>query len=162
MRFTFQPQQSGFTLAELVAVILIVGILSVSATALFDRGGFDTAGYADLAQAQIAYARKVAIAQRRTVTVTFNDPTPPPSTVRLAVCPTFACATTVPIPSPSEAGNFDSLAPAGVVLATNPDTTTFTFSPLGQPSFAGNLTVTISGSGSYPFTIERDTGYVHK
>jgi len=155
-----RAKQSGFTLAELIAVVLIVGILSVSATALFGRGGFDTAGYADLAQAQVAYARKVAIAQRRTATVTFNSP---PNTVSLTICQDFPCGLpVVAIPSPSGAGNFDSVAPAGVALATNPVTAAFSFDPQGRPSFAGNLTVTISGSGSYPFTIEQETGYVHK
>ncbi len=159
MRFTFQSLQSGFSLAELIAVILILGILAVSATAFFDRGGMDTAGYADLAQAQVAYARKVAIAQRRTATVTFNTP---PNTVSLTICAANPCAGTVPIASPSGAGNFDSLAPAGVALATNPVTASFTFDPQGRPSFAGLLTVTISGSGSYPFFVEQETGYVHK
>ncbi|HMH17527.1 MAG TPA: prepilin-type N-terminal cleavage/methylation domain-containing protein [Burkholderiales bacterium] len=160
MRFTFQSPQSGFTLAELIAVILIVGILSVSAAAMFGRGGFDTAGYADLAQAQVAYARKVAIAQRRTTTVTFNTP---PNTVSLTICAANPCAGTVPVTSPSGAGNFNSLAPAGVVLTTNPATGSFTFDPLGRPSgFAGLLTVTVSGSGSFPFLVEQETGYVHK
>jgi MSHA pilin protein MshC len=153
-----QSPQSGFTLAELIAVILIVGILSVSATAFFGRGGFDTAGYADLAQAQVAYARKVAIAQRRTVTVSFGaNPT-----VSLTVCTDAACTLTVAVPSPSGSGNFDSTAPAGVTLSTSPVTASFTFDALGRPSFAGNLAVTISGSGSYPFTVEQETGYVHK
>ena len=156
MRFTFQSAQSGFTLAELIAVILIVGILSVSATAFFGRGSFDTAGYADLAQAQVTYARKVAIAQRRTTTVTIGA-----NTISLTVCTDAACTSSVAVPSPSGSGGFTSTAPSGVTISTSPNTPSFTYDALGRPSFAGNVVVTISGSGSYPFTIEQETGYVH-
>ena len=52
----------GFTLTELVAVMLIVAILAVTATSVFDRRTFDTAAFADQTFAQLAYAQKVAVA----------------------------------------------------------------------------------------------------
>lgn len=153
------PRQSGFTLAELVAVILIVGILSVGAASLFDRKSFDTAGFADQAQNAFAYAQKVAVAQRATVRVALTA-----TTVTLVVCtapqPT-PCSTTVPVPAVAGSGNFVSTAPGGVTLSTAPATASFTFDALGRPSFAGNLAVTITGSGSRTFTVEQETGYVH-
>jgi MSHA pilin protein MshC len=160
MKHMPQTNEAGFTLAELVAVILIVGILSVGAASLFDRKSFDTAGFADQAQNAFAYAQKVAVAQRTTVQVTLTA-----TTITLVVCtaaqPT-PCSTTVPVPAVAGSGNFVSTAPGGVTLSTVPATATFTFDALGRPAgFAGNLAVTVTGSGSRTFTVEQETGYVH-
>src|ERR1051325_9955736 len=81
----------GFTLTELVAVMLIVAILAVTATSVFDRRTFDTAAFADQTFAQLAYAQKVAVAARRNVTVSVSG-----NTISLAMCTDAACTSTVP------------------------------------------------------------------
>jgi len=137
----------GFTLAELIAVILIVSILAVSATALFSRLTFETAGFADQTRALVAYAQKVAIAQRRTVFVVTTASS-------ISACYDAGCAT--PIASPTG----DALvrnAPSGVSIAP---ATSFSFNGLGQPSFGVPLTVSVTGEGTRSLVVEAETGYV--
>src|SRR5947207_6863004 len=59
----------GLSLAELVAVIVIVGIISVVATARISSGFAETRGLYDKLLSQVQYARKAAVAQRRPVFV---------------------------------------------------------------------------------------------
>src|SRR5262249_14195342 len=110
-----QRRQTGFTLTELVAVILIMGILPLGAFSLFDRRTFDTAGFADQAQNAFAYAQKVAVAQRTSVQVVLTS-----STITLLVCTVSNCSTTAPVPAVIGSGNFVSTAPSGVTLSTVP------------------------------------------
>ena len=139
--------QRGFTLAELVAVILLVSILAVTASAFFSRLTYETAGFADQTRELVAFAQKVAVAQRRTVFVVLTATT-------VSACYDAGCST--PIASPTG----DTLvrnAPSGVSLAP---ATSFSFNGLGQPSFGAPLTVSVTGEGVRSFVVEAETGYV--
>lgn len=142
----------GFTLTELVAVMLIAAILAVSASSVFGRRGFDAAAYGDQVRAQLAYAQKVAIAARRGVTVTIAG-----NAVALTMCADAACASTVPVPSPQGEASFVRTAPAGITIGPN---STFTFSALGDTSLGTNLVVAITGDAVRNLTVEAATGYV--
>ncbi len=62
--------QRGFTLIELIMVMVVVGILSVFvAPRFFDANVFKSRGFADQVQAALRYAQKEAIAQHRNVCV---------------------------------------------------------------------------------------------
>src|SRR5450759_2932408 len=62
--------QRGFTLVELIMVMVIVGILAVVvAPRFFDADVFKSRGFADQVQASLRYAQKAAIAQHRNVCV---------------------------------------------------------------------------------------------
>ncbi len=145
-------RQRGFSMTELVAVMLIAGILAVSATSVFGRRGFDAAAYADQVRAQLAYAQKVAIAARRTVTVTIAG-----NAVALTMCADAACGSTITVPSPQGESSFVRTAPSGVTIG--PDRA-FTFSALGDTSLASNLVLAITGDAVRNLTIEAGTGYV--
>jgi MSHA pilin protein MshC len=59
----------GFTVVELVLVIVIVSILSAFVMTRFAGGFASTRGFYDELLAQVSYARKAAVAQRRAVFV---------------------------------------------------------------------------------------------
>ena len=63
---------AGFTLIELITVLILVGILAVTALPrMFDRNTFESRGFFDETKSILRYAQKSAIAQRRDVCVTF-------------------------------------------------------------------------------------------
>ena len=144
--------QHGFTLAELVAVMLIAAILAVFGTSMFDRRSFDATGFADEVRAQLAYGQKIAVAARRTVTATIAG-----NTVSLTMCADFACTGNVAVASPQGESSFTRIAPSNVTIS--PDTT-FVFNAQGAPSTGGALTVSGGGTNRV-ITVEAGTGYVH-
>jgi MSHA pilin protein MshC len=65
--------QRGFTLVELITVIVIIGILAVAAAPrFFDNNVFQARGAADQVIAALRYGQKVAIAQHRDVAVNIS------------------------------------------------------------------------------------------
>lgn len=70
---TGSRQQRGFTVIELVACIIILGILAaVAAPSLFDNKTFTARGYADEVANSLRYAQRIAIASGCRVQVTVN------------------------------------------------------------------------------------------
>jgi MSHA pilin protein MshC len=64
-------KQAGFTMAELVIVLVVVGILAtVAVPRMFDMDQFSARGTRDYVGAALRYAQKSAIAMRRNVCVT--------------------------------------------------------------------------------------------
>ena len=78
--------ERGFTLVELVIIMVIVGILAVAAMPRFaDRGDFDARGFYDGTLSALRYAQKSAIAQRRNVCVAFSAAGVSPATITLRI-----------------------------------------------------------------------------
>lgn len=146
--------EGGFTLTELVIIIVILGIISaVAAPRFFDRSTFDSRGFHDQTLAALRYAQKSAIAQHRTVCVTFTA-----GSVALTIDNTVpadgACdvALTGPTGDP-----YTVNAPSGISLSGYAD---FSFNAFGAPSMAAKQSITVSGQ-AIPIAIEAGTGYVH-
>ena len=142
----------GFTLAELVMVLVIVSVLAVAAMpALFSRLTFDTRRFADQVRAAIQYAQKVAVAQRRNVCVTVT-----------ASSLTLTQATVAGAGEVCTAAVFDVSTGSGFVLNTPSSVSlgavTIAFDALGQTASAA--TVTVTGDQSIPIDVEAVTGYV--
>ncbi len=154
--------QAGFTLVELIMVMVLMGILATVALPRFNFSGFDEVGFRDKLKATLEFARKSAVAQRRTtcvtllgnsLTLTIDNVTP--ETVGVGACPRQ-----LPLPASDAAcgGATNAVcAPNGVVLA---GPAALQFSPLGQPSAAAVFTVN-GGTVTHTITVEAETGYVH-
>ena len=145
-------QSTGFTTIELVMVIVILGILSVTiAPTFFDNAVFQARGFSDQLSATLRYAQKAAIAQHRLVCV---DLTTTSITLTIATLNTdSSCSLALNLPD--RTGN-TLTAPSGITL--NP-ATAFNFDALGRASSA--VTISISGI-SNAISVEAETGYVHQ
>ncbi|MCF8197238.1 MAG: prepilin-type N-terminal cleavage/methylation domain-containing protein [Sulfuritalea sp.] len=155
--------ETGFTLIELIVVMIIIGIMAFVVLPRFDLlKGFDEVGYRDKVRATLEYARKSAVAQRRNVRVALAS-----NNLTLTIAndipegaggASFARALSLPVPDRVCGGATNQIcAPANVTL-TGP--ASLDFSPLGRPSAAGAYAVVTSES-TQNITVEAETGYVH-
>ena len=177
----------GFTLIELIMVIVMLGVLAVfAAPRVLNSGDFNARGFHDETLSLLRYAQKAAIAQRRTVCVTFSAPARAQAALTIAsVAASGSCDTALIGPNKRTlqdkncAGNPVGvgepgaphgciLAPVGVSFTTAPGS--LNFDGLGQPqafdatglalSALPNPLIQVS-SASNAITVEAVTGYVH-
>jgi MSHA pilin protein MshC len=146
----------GFTLVELILVVVLLGILSFFAGGrLNDRDQVNARGFADQVAATLRFAQKAAIAQRRNVYVNIDA-----STRRVRACLDAAAACASPVASPA-GGSLDVAGAAGITLTTGINQ--FSFDALGRPSFGSNLTLTTSAKGlAFSVVVETESGYVRR
>lgn len=141
MRFIAWPRnvsQRGFTLVELIMTMVIIGVLALAvAPRFFGTSVFQERGAADQIKAALRYGQKIAIAQRRNVSVQISASANPDCGTQLA------------------GGNINCAVSNQVAVTP----TTITFNALGQPvpNAAGSVTVGTTNT----ITIEAETGYVH-
>ncbi len=147
----------GFTMVELILVIVVAGILAaVAAPRMLGRTGFDTRGFADQLAATVRFAQKLAVAQRTDVYVrlTASDAT---------LCYDAACAASAPGPGGEKP--YIISAPNGVAIAS--PLAVLAFDRGGRPQTAAlldiqnQLDIRVNGSGTHQVLVERETGYVH-
>lgn len=162
--------QRGFTLTELIAVIVLVGILSaVALPRFFDNNVFQSRGFADEVLSTLRYAQKAAVAQRRFVCATFAA-----NSVTLTQGPDSRCAGGG-LTGPDGASPY-VVANAAIAI-TAPAAGNISFDCLGRPRGVGNAAATctpgnvdgvlpadqvVTVAGAPAITIERETGYVHQ
>ncbi len=158
--------QRGFTMAELVIVMVLVGVLAaVALPRLFDLNQFSARGVHDFVVASLRYAQKSAVAMRRNVCVAISA-----SQVTITFASTSGvdqtCAAANALINP---GNGRAFGDSSNALSTRAPVSTpvsLIFDaqgrPLSAPStpMASALTISVTGYAT-PITIEPATGTVH-
>lgn len=145
----------GFTMVELIAVMVIAGILAaVAIPRFFDKNAFQSRGFYDQVISTLRYAQKAAIAQNRFVCVAFTA-----SSVTLTINATATCVGATSLASPSGDATYTVTAPSSNVTLTG-YTTPFYFDALGRPNPNAKQTINIAGVTN-SITVEAETGYVH-
>jgi MSHA pilin protein MshC len=145
---TIRHRGRGFTLIELITVMMIVGVMAVAVMPrFFDRSGFDARGFFDETQALLRYAQKSAVAQRRTVCVSVGSSG---VTLRIAsAANSNACDTALALPSNPRGGSGLSASVAS-----------FQFQSQGGTDQSANVTLSVANATS-TITVDRTTGYVY-
>lgn len=156
----FVKAQRGFTLVELVVVIILLGILSVTALPrLSGSSAFSEAGFHAEVLAALHYAQKTAVSHRRLVCAEIAA-----SSVTLRIAsgnPSAACTTgnSALLRAPDGTDAF-----ASSTSSTLAPTTTLHFQPDGRiTSDAAGTTVlstSLAVTGMPAITIQGATGYV--
>lgn len=140
---------------ELVVVLVLTGILAVAVLPRFvGSRTIDDRGFHDSILAALRYAQKAAIAQRRTVCLTFtlNSVT---ARVASAASPSTNCDTN--LAGPNGTSPYTVTARGTSVFAAVP--AAFNFSALGRASLGQTIQV---ADLTRSITIEAETGYVHE
>jgi len=139
--------QTGFTLVELVLVIVLLGILSAIILPNLTRSGVDGRNFFDRTLNSIRYAQKLAIAQRRDVYVCIGANS-------LAVGFATGCAA----PASDPGGGLINVSETAVLMTP----LEFKFDAQGGVLAQHNIVVSVPNTGdSYTLRVERNTGYVH-
>lgn len=150
----------GFTLVELVTIMILIGILAVVALPnLSQTQGFDATSFRDRVAASLRYAQKAAVAKRRMVCATVAADG---LSLTLTVAAAFgagACANAMAGP---DGANPAAVSPGAAVTLT--PATTLHFQPSGSvtSNAAGtnvaNFVLTVTGQA--PIAVIGATGHV--
>ena len=154
----------GFTMIELVVMMIVIGILAVTVLPKFNLlSGFNEIGYRDKVKAALEFARKSAMAQRRYACAVIDASSDVTLTIETVIPESSAstCPRVLSLPAP------DGSCGGGVTnKVCHPNNVTLTpaatlrFSPSGVP-VSGVGTYTVTGDATWSITVEAETGYVH-
>jgi MSHA pilin protein MshC len=147
---------SGYTVVELVLVIVILGILgALAGPRFFDNAAFDERAYVDELASSLRYAQKVAVASgcRVRADISVGSYSLTQQIPQAGHCDPADASFPVQVRL-STGDIMNGSAPAGVV--TTP-ALTLIYDALGRTNFAANQTLTI---GARTLLIQADSGLV--
>jgi len=158
MTVTRQKKMNGFTVFELVMVVVLLGIISVFALGrLFDSNDFKAAGYFNDALNATRYAQKLALSSGCSVQVQISG-TEYALFQRETDCTTGAFTRAVLNPADrSKEYRNDDIPVGHFINASSPD---FEFNAQGTLVNGLNISVTLQGENARIFLIDAQTGLV--
>jgi MSHA pilin protein MshC len=138
----------GFTLAELLIVIVVAAILAAITIPQLNLRDIDATWFHEQVRSGIRYAQRTAVAQRRCVFVSVA-----PTQLSLFYGDPSCAITATAVRDLATDQAFVLTAPTGITLNAVPNP--FSFNGLGQPSAAA--TVGVAGK---TVTVNAESGYV--
>ena len=153
-----QYRQTGFTLVELVMVIVMVGILSITALPkFFDKNIYAERAFFDDTLNAVRYAQKLAIATGCNVQVSISSNSY--TLMRQGDSSSTSCpggsTYSLAVPHPGSGASSYSGTESGVTLTSS--VSSFIFNALG--SVSTNVTLTVNGSRT--ISVIAETGFVY-
>lgn len=159
--------ETGYTLIELISVLVIAGILAAVAVPRFaGRDSFAEAGFFEQSLAVVRYAQKLSIGSGCPIQVSFSASGDSYALTRWVGC--AQCVTpnpsTSPVADPSGSGTLAAVAPSGVDVGGNLD---FYFDRIGRPhdltcSPITNINLLRVNIGGRTLEVTPETGYVRE
>jgi MSHA pilin protein MshC len=150
----YQRRTSGFTLIELIMVIVVLGALSVFVVPrFFQKTTFDSLAFEQELKTAIRFAHNLSIASGCEIQVALTASSYSLFYPDSSCNPPDAFGTN-PVKHPLQAGSYTGTAPSGVTISGFGD---FYFNDVGAPSAAGGITV---DPGGRLITVMPLTGYV--
>ena len=154
-----RKRHTGFTLVELIVVLLLVSVLAVVGLSRFtDQSAFSEWGFTEEVTTALRYAQKLAMASGCDTAVAVNSGGY--QLKQRAGCKSGVFDVLVMLPGGT--GDYTGMAPSGTVVST----LNLYFDPSGRPWNAGNGTllslVSSISIGAATILIEPETGYVHR
>jgi MSHA pilin protein MshC len=143
----------GFTLIELIMVLVVLGALSIFITPYLNKTGFDTLSFQQELKTAIRYAQKLSIASECEVQVSLT------ASSYALYYPNSTCNPpdgfgTNPVTHLVKSGSYTGTAPSGVTISSFGN---FYFNANGSPDSSGTITI---NPGGKTITVNALTGFV--
>ena len=149
---THSVKQCGFTMVELIMVIVLIAILSATALPrFFDRSSFETRAFFDDTLNAVRFAKKQAVSSGCKVRVTFSNNGY--SLIHEDNCDSNTFDNTRPVKQPNSSEHYASSTTNISVTASH---NTTTFDSLGQADTDNQISI-----GGRTITVVSATGFVY-
>lgn len=143
--------ERGFTMVELIVVMLLMGVLAaVAVPRMTDRSALQERGAQEMLRALLDHSRKLAVTQQREVCVLV---TPAQARAVYATGTPANCLPGTPVLSPGGGTPYVVDAPVNVSFG---GAAQVQFNARGQPAANANQTLSV---GSLSLTVQRETGF---